>query len=43
MLWRSRQDYDTYRAWREDVGDVTRLADATGSGLSTRFFDILSV
>jgi quinol monooxygenase YgiN len=43
MLWRSRADYDTYRAWREASGDVKSLAEATTSGLSTRFFDIMSV
>jgi hypothetical protein len=43
MLWRSRALYDTYRAWREANGDVKSFADATTSGLSTRFFDIMSV
>ncbi|WP_428673807.1 putative quinol monooxygenase [Reyranella sp.] len=41
MLWRSRADYDTYRAWREASGDVKSFAEATTSGLTTRFFDIL--
>ena len=41
MLWRSRSHYDTYRAWREASGDVKSFAEATTSGLSTRFFDIL--
>jgi quinol monooxygenase YgiN len=40
MQWRSRADYDTYRAWREANGDVKSFTDATTSGLTTRFFDI---
>lgn len=43
MLWRSRGHYDTYRAWREASGDVKSFAEATTSGPSTRFFDILPV
>lgn len=43
MLWRSREHYNTYRAWREANGDVKSFAEATMSGLSTRFFDILPV
>jgi quinol monooxygenase YgiN len=43
MLWRSRTHYDTYRAWREASGDVKNLAEATTSGLNTRFFDIKSL
>jgi quinol monooxygenase YgiN len=41
MLWRSRAHYDTYRAWREANGDVKSFAEATTSGLNTRFFDIM--
>ena len=40
MRWQSRKHYETYRAWREETGDVKRFADVTESGLSTRFFDI---
>jgi quinol monooxygenase YgiN len=40
MRWTSRKHYDTYRAWREENGDVKRFADATVNGLLTRFFDI---
>jgi quinol monooxygenase YgiN len=43
MKWASRKHYDVYRAWREANGDVGRFADATESGLSTRFFDISDV
>lgn len=43
MRWESRGHYDTYRAWREANGDVKQFADATESGLSTRFFDIVDV
>lgn len=41
MRWVSRRHYQTYRDWREANGDVKRFADATVSGLSTRFFDII--
>ena len=40
MRWTTRKHYETYRAWRESVGDVQRFSDATVNGLSTRFFDI---
>jgi quinol monooxygenase YgiN len=40
MRWQSRKHYETYRAWREANGDVKQFADATESGLSTRYFDI---
>ena len=40
MRWQTRKHYETYRAWREETGDVKRFADVTESGLSTRFFDI---
>ena len=40
MRWQTRKHYETYRAWREEMGDVKRFADVTESGLSTRFFDI---
>src|SRR5262249_22241120 len=40
MRWATRKHYETYRAWRESVGDVQRFAEATVNGLSTRFFDI---
>jgi quinol monooxygenase YgiN len=40
MRWQSRKHYETYRAWREERGDVKRFADVTESGLSTRFFDV---
>jgi len=43
MRWESRAQYDTYRGWREANGDVSAFADATESGLSTRFFDITGV
>ncbi len=43
MRWASREHYDTYRAWRESNGDVKHFADATESGLSTRFFNITGV
>ena len=41
MRWASRRQYQTYRDWREANGDVKRFADATVSGLLTRFFDII--
>jgi quinol monooxygenase YgiN len=40
MRWASRQHYAAYRTWREANGDVSRFANATEAGLSTRFFDI---
>jgi quinol monooxygenase YgiN len=43
MRWKTRKHYETYRAWREANGDVGRFADATASGLSTRFFDFSDV
>jgi quinol monooxygenase YgiN len=39
MRWATRKHYETYRAWREANGDVTRFADMTVNGLETRFFD----
>jgi quinol monooxygenase YgiN len=43
MRWATRKHYETYRAWRDGNGDVQRFADATVSGLSTRFFDMTNV
>mgnify|MGYP006268976109 CR=1 FL=1 len=43
MRWQSRKHYEVYRAWREANGDVSRFAEATDGGLSTRFFDISDV
>lgn len=43
MRWTSRKHYQTYRDWREANGDVQRFAEATVSGLSTRFFDVTDV
>jgi len=43
MRWATRRHYETYRAWRDGNGDVQRFADATVSGLSTRFFDATDV
>jgi hypothetical protein len=36
MRWQTREHYETYRAWREETGDVKRFADVTESGLSVR-------
>ena len=43
MRWATRKHYETYRAWRDGNGDAQRFADATVSGLSTRFFDVTGV
>ena len=43
MRWQSRDHYRAYRTWREANGDVSRFAEATESGLSTRFFDVTDV
>jgi heme-degrading monooxygenase HmoA len=43
MRWDSRGHYDAYRAWREANGDVAKFAEATESGLMTRFFDVADV
>jgi len=40
MRWQSREQYEAYRAWREETGDVKRFADATETGLSIRFFEV---
>lgn len=43
MLWRTRADYDTYRAWRSTIGDVDRFSAVTTSGLKTRFLDTVAI
>lgn len=43
MLWRTRADYDVYRAWREANGDISRFERATLSGLKTRFFNTVAI
>ena len=43
MRWQSRKHYDNYLAWREETGVVKQFADATGGGLSIRFFDVIDV
>lgn len=40
MRWQTRRQYEEYRQWRDAEGDAGRLAEATVSGLSTRFFDV---
>jgi quinol monooxygenase YgiN len=41
--WKTRKDYETYLAWRQQRGDIDKLSELLAEPPSIRYFDLTNV